>query len=92
MTYFAHIFRQTIEDRIKQQQECGVFYEDDYNYLQHLKPRTDTQLEPLPSNVTVIETKKPGNKKVQQHCMYEYLFVYIASFRKILKHQDPGQT
>ena len=54
----------TVEERKKEQQEYGVFYDDDYDYLQHLKSRTDTSLEPLPSNVTVIEAKKPDVKKV----------------------------
>lgn len=55
--------KETLEDRQKQQQECGVFYQDDYDYLQHLKPRTDPHLEPLPSHITVIEAKKPEKKK-----------------------------
>ena len=55
----------TAEDRKKEQQEYGVFYDDDYDYLQHLKTRTDTSLEPLPSNVTVIEARKPDVKKAR---------------------------
>ncbi|XP_028402641.1 protein LTV1 homolog [Dendronephthya gigantea] len=54
---------ETVEERKKEQRDYGVFYEDDYDYLQHLKPRTDTTLEPLPDNVTVIEAKKSDVKK-----------------------------
>ena len=55
--------RGTVEERKKELRDFGVFYEDDYDYLQHLKPRTDTSLEPLPGNVTVIEAKKSDVKK-----------------------------
>ena len=61
--YYVRSVREPIEERKKEQQEYGVFYDDDYNYLQHLKPRTDTSLEPLPSNVTVVEAKKSDLKK-----------------------------
>mgnify|MGYP002803859257 CR=1 FL=1 len=55
--------RGTIQERKKEEQEFGVFYDDDYDYLQHLKPRTDTSLEPLPSHITVVEAKKTDVKK-----------------------------
>ena len=42
-----------------EEKEHGIFFEDNYDYLQHIKPRTNLSLEPLPENVTVIEAKKP---------------------------------
>ena len=66
---FIIIIRGMVEDRKKELQEYGVFYDDDYDYLQHLKPRTDTSLEPLPSNVTVVEAKKSDVKKA---CLIQF--------------------
>lgn len=43
----------------EEEERHGIFFDDDYDYLQHVKPRTNMSLEPLPDNVTVIETKKP---------------------------------
>lgn len=45
--------------RKDEEQQHGIFFDDDYDYLQHVKPRTNLTLEPLPDNVTVIEAKKP---------------------------------
>lgn len=45
-----------------EEHQHGIFFDDDYDYLQHLKPRTNLSLEPLPDNVTVIETKKPADQ------------------------------
>ncbi|KAL9980504.1 hypothetical protein ACROYT_G009104 [Oculina patagonica] len=42
-----------------EEKEHGIFFDDEYDYLQHVKPRTNLSLEPLPENVTVIEAKKP---------------------------------
>lgn len=41
----------------EEERQHGIFFDDDYNYLQHLKPRTNLTLEPLPDNVAVIEAK-----------------------------------
>ena len=46
--------------RKEEEKEHGIFFDDDYNYLQHVKPRTNMSLEPLPDNITVIEAKKPS--------------------------------
>ena len=43
----------------EEEEQHGIFFDDDYDYLQHVKPRTNMSLEPLPENVTVIEAKKP---------------------------------
>lgn len=43
----------------EEEEQHGIFFDDDYDYLQHVKPRTNMLLEPLPENVTVIEAKKP---------------------------------
>lgn len=43
----------------EEEERHGIFFDDDYDYLQHVKPRTNMSLEPLPDNVTVIEAKKP---------------------------------
>jgi hypothetical protein len=54
------------EEKQTELHKFGVEFEDDYDYLQHLKTRTDCTLEPLPSNVTVIEAKdKPSEKEVK---------------------------
>ncbi|XP_073258108.1 protein LTV1 homolog [Porites lutea] len=45
-----------------EEHQHGIFFDDDYDYLQHLKPRTNLSLEPLPDNVTVVETKKPTDQ------------------------------
>ena len=45
-----------------EEHQHGIFFDDDYDYLQHLKPRTNLSLEPLPDNVTVIETKRPADQ------------------------------
>ena len=45
--------------RKEEEQEHGIFFDDDYNYLQHVKARTNLTLESLPDNITVIEAKKP---------------------------------
>ncbi|KAJ7391114.1 Protein ltv1 [Desmophyllum pertusum] len=49
----------TNDKRRMKEKEHGIFFEDNYDYLQHIKPRTNLSLEPLPENVTVIEAKKP---------------------------------
>jgi len=41
----------------EEEEQHGIFFDDDYDYLQHVKPRTNMSLEPLPENVTVIEAK-----------------------------------
>ncbi|XP_031553215.1 protein LTV1 homolog [Actinia tenebrosa] len=51
------------EERKEELTKFGIDFEDDYDYFQHLKTRTDCTLEPLPSNVTVIEAKKPASKE-----------------------------
>ena len=43
----------------EEEEQHGIYFDDDYDYLQHVKPRTNMSLEPLPENVTVIEAKKP---------------------------------
>ncbi|EDO32402.1 predicted protein [Nematostella vectensis] len=59
---------ETSISKVEQQLEYGIHFEDEYDYMQHLKTRTDCTLEPLPSNVTVIEnknvTKEFGNVKL----------------------------
>ena len=47
------------QSRKDEEQKHGIFFDDDYDYLQHVKLRTNLLLEPLPDNVTVIEAKKP---------------------------------
>ncbi|XP_068679814.1 protein LTV1 homolog [Montipora foliosa] len=49
----------TIKHRRKEEEKkCGIFFDDDYDYLQHIKPRTNPTLEPLPENVSFLETKE----------------------------------
>lgn len=43
----------------EEEKQHGIFFDDDYDYLQHVKPRTNMSLEPLPEHITVIEAKKP---------------------------------
>ena len=43
----------------EEEEQHGIFFDDDYDYLQHVKPRTNVSLEPLPEHITVIEAKKP---------------------------------
>ena len=58
---FVSLIRNTDKRRRKsEEQQYGIYFDDDYDYLQHVKPRTDLSLEPLPDNVTVIEAKKPS--------------------------------
>ena len=76
MSYFT--IRGT-QERKKEQEEYGVFYDDDYDYLQHLKPRTDTSLEPLPSHITVVEAKKADVKKA---CLID-LIIFGIKFRLV---------
>ncbi|XP_046857414.1 protein LTV1 homolog isoform X1 [Xenia sp. Carnegie-2017] len=57
------LVRVEAEKRRQEQQSYGVFYDDDYDYLQHLKPRTNPSLEPLPYNITVVEAKKSKRKQ-----------------------------
>ncbi|KAK3749693.1 hypothetical protein QZH41_014975 [Actinostola sp. cb2023] len=50
------------EEKLEERKKFGIDYDDDYDYLQHIKTRTDCMLEPLPENVTVIEKQKEKNK------------------------------
>lgn len=38
---------QSPEDRVQEQQRYGIFYDDDYDYLQHLKDPGTAVLEPV---------------------------------------------
>ncbi|XP_067033172.1 protein LTV1 homolog [Acropora muricata] len=44
--------------RKEEEHKHGIFFDDDYDYLQHVKPRTNPTLEPLPVNISVMEAKK----------------------------------
>ena len=52
MIIFCDCLLKDPEDRQKEQQKYGVFYEDDYDYLQHLKDVGDfkqSKLQPVSS-------------------------------------------
>ena len=53
------LFRIHLRKRRKEEEhKHGIFFDDDYDYLQHVKPRTNPTLEPLPVNISVMEAKK----------------------------------
>ncbi|XP_015754755.1 PREDICTED: protein LTV1 homolog [Acropora digitifera] len=53
------LFRTHLRKRRKEEEhKHGIFFDDDYDYLQHVKPRTNPTLEPLPVNISVMEAKK----------------------------------
>ena len=60
------------EDRIKEQKKYGIFFEDDYDYLQHLKERQ--------AKVELVAVSQPKKDAVRTLCMYvEYQhYVYCA--------------
>lgn len=64
-------------DQLEERKQYGIDYVDDYDYLQHLKTRTDCTLEPLPDNITVIENKKE-KPNVQVGYRVEKFFMVIS--------------
>ena len=45
------------------QKEYGIDFEDDYDYLQHLKPRAALGLEPIPDDTEIHIIKAKQNNK-----------------------------
>ena len=59
LKYDFFLFRTHLRKRRKEEEhKHGIFFDDDYDYLQHVKPRTNPTLEPLPVNISVMEAKK----------------------------------
>lgn len=59
LKYDFFLFRIHLRKRRKEEEhKHGIFFDDDYDYLQHVKPRTNPTLEPLPVNISVMEAKK----------------------------------
>ena len=60
--YFAactNIDQDAKKKRIEEQQKYGVFFEDDYDYLQHLKESDEVyELEPVEEKVSVPADRK----------------------------------
>ena len=71
--YYLLFFSDNQRRNKDEEHQHGIFFDDEYDYLQHLKPRTNLSLEPLPDNVTVIETKKPADqfKVLMTHYCFE---------------------
>lgn len=67
--YYCNCFFSDEHKKKEEERQHGIFFDDDYNYLQHLKPRTNFTLEPLPDNVTVIEAKKTSDH-VEVSCIF----------------------
>ena len=68
-------FRETTDtERKSKRKEYGIDFEDDYDYLQHLKPRAALSLEPIPDDteVHVIEAKPNKNSEHVQVCLSMY--------------------
>ena len=78
------------EEKLEERKKFGIDYDDDYNYLQHMKTRTDCMLEPLPDNVTVIEKQKEKNKvQVHVHCIATYKIIVVWYHQGCLNLKRP---
>ena len=61
------LFREeTSKEKKMRQKEYGIDFEDDYDYLQHLKPRAALGLEPIPDDTEIHIIKAKQNNKQEK--------------------------
>ncbi len=69
------------EERLEEQQKYGIYYQDDYDYLQHLRgPRTAVQEHSMPETLKKVSTVHEYLLKPATGNLYTAWQVHTSSF------------